>query len=56
VDIHSVKSIEPGDKILIPFVAKPSHAGPFHQRIIFYLDSSAQHRVAADILGFCKEF
>ncbi|MBX3418067.1 MAG: DUF1573 domain-containing protein [Pirellulaceae bacterium] len=51
--VHAV--IPPGGELPIRVQVKPTAAGRFHQRLLFFLDSPQQHVVAADIFGFFSE-
>lgn len=47
--------ILPGDEVQLPFLLTPTQTGPFHQRLVYFLDSQHQQRVHVEILGTCKE-
>lgn len=47
--------IDPGDEAKLSVLITPTRSGPFHHRLIYFLDSQHQQRVHVEILGTCKE-
>ena len=41
--------------LAVALAVRPKRSGPFHQRLLFFLDSRQQYVVAADIFGFVQE-
>lgn len=54
IDLKPI-TILPGDEVHLPFLVTPTHTGPFHHRLVYFLDSQHQQRVHVEILGTCKE-